>query len=131
MDTAFWITFHGELRWIVALIAVIAIVRFGLGWLQTAEYKKLDRILMAAYTGFLDLNLLLGLILLFVAGGLTPQRIEHATTMILAVGVAHSAAIWRKSDDANLKFRNNLIVVVVSLLLVVLGVFRLRQGWVW
>jgi uncharacterized membrane protein YphA (DoxX/SURF4 family) len=128
----FLLTLHGEIRWLVALIAVVAMVRFAIGWLRGAEYKGLDRGLMAAYTGFLDLNFLLGLILLFgLGGGFPAYRIEHAVTMFIAVGVAHSAAAWRKSDDAALKFRNNLIVVVVSLLVVILGVIRLRGGWLW
>ncbi|MFO7539576.1 MAG: hypothetical protein R6X32_16180 [Chloroflexota bacterium] len=129
---SFLLTLHGEIRWILALVAVIAIVRFTLGWLRRAEYKGMDRGLMAAYTGFLDLNFLLGLILLFgLGGGLPAHRIEHAVTMLIAVGVAHSSAAWRKSDDAALKFRNNLIVVVASLLFVILGVIRLRGGWLW
>jgi hypothetical protein len=128
----FLLTLHGEIRWILALIAVVAIVRFAMGWLRGVEYKGMDRGLMAVYTGFLDLNFLLGLILLFgLGGGFPAQRIEHAVTMFIAVGVAHSAAAWRKSDDAALKFRNNLIVVVVSLLIVILGVIRLRGGWLW
>jgi hypothetical protein len=128
----FLLTLHGEIRWILALVAVVAIVRFALGWLRNMEYKGMDRGLMAAYTGFLDLNFLLGLILLFgLGGGFPPHRIEHAVTMFIAVGLAHSAAAWRKSDDAALKFRNNLIVVVASLLIVVFGVFRLRGGWMW
>jgi hypothetical protein len=128
----FLLTLHGEIRWILALIAAVAIVRFAMGWLRGVEYQKMDRGLLAAYTGFLDLNFLLGLILLFgLGGGFPAQRIEHAVTMFIAVGVAHSAAAWRKSDDAPLKFRNNLIVVVVSLLVVILGVIRLRGGWLW
>jgi hypothetical protein len=128
----FLLTLHGEIRWILALIAVVAIVRFAMGWLRGVEYQRVDRGLVAAYTGFLDLNFLLGLILLFgLGGGFPAHRIEHAVTMFIAVGVAHSAAAWRKSDDAALKFRNNLIVVVVSLLIVILGVIRLRGGWLW
>jgi hypothetical protein len=128
----FLLTLHGEIRWIVAVIALAAILRFGFGWLRQAEYKGLDRGMMAAYTGFLDLNFLLGLILLFgLGGGFPAHRIEHAVTMFLAVGVAHSAAAWRKSEDAALKFRNNLLVVVASLLFVILGVIRLRGGWLW
>jgi hypothetical protein len=125
-------TLHGEIRWIVALIAFVAIIRFALGWWRGAEYKGIDRGLMAAYTGFLDLNFLLGLILLFGLGdGFPSYRIEHAVTMFIAVGLAHSAAAWRESDDAALKFRNNLLVVTASLAVVILGVVRLRGGWLW
>ena len=128
---SFILTLHGEVRWLLALLAVAAIVKFAAGLIAKQNYKGLDRGLMSGYTILMDINLLMGLILLFgLGGGLTMPRIEHATTMILAVGVAHSSAAWRKSDDDQKKFRNNLIVVVVSLLLIVVGVLRLRGGWV-
>lgn len=127
----FLLKFHGEMRWLVALAGVVAIVRYALGWARRSEFKGLDRGLMAAFTGLLDLNLLMGLILLFGLGGeLTAGRIEHATTMFLAIAVVHSSAMWRKSDDAVKKFRNNLIVIVVAVVLVIVAVIRLRAGWV-
>jgi hypothetical protein len=78
----------------------------------------------------LDVNVLLGLILLFFyGGGFTANRIEHAVTMILAAVAAHLNMLWRNSPDSQVKFRNNLIVVVISLILVAVGVIRLRGGW--
>ena len=122
---------HGELRWLVALLAVIAVVKFGIGWVRRTEFKGVDRGLMAAFTGLLDLNLLFGLVLLFGMGtGLIGYRIEHATTMLLAVVAAHLSAIWRRSEDSARKFRNNLIVIIVASVLVLIGVFRLRGGWI-
>lgn len=127
----FLLTLHGEVRWLLALLAVIAIVKFAVGFIRKQEYKGLDRGLMSGYTILMDINLLMGLILLFGLGGGFPMaRIEHATTMILAVGIAHSNAAWRKSDDDQKKFRNNLIVVLVSIALIVVGVLRLRGSWV-
>ena len=124
------ITIHGLIRWLVALVAVVAIVRFALGWLQQMDDSNLDRGLMSAYTGLLDLNFLLGLVILVFGGGFTGQRLEHAATMLIAIAIAHSSAAWRKSEDAQKKFRNNLAVVVVSLIFVFVGVVRLRGGWI-
>jgi len=122
------LTIHGEIRWLVALLAIIVIVKFVIGLIQKAEYKKIDRILMSSFVGFMDINLLLGLILLFQFGFNSMLRIEHATTMILAVVVGHSNAAWKKKGS-QVKFRNNLIVVVVALALVFVGVIRLRGGF--
>ena len=127
----FLLMLHGELRWVFALVAVVAIVKFAAGWIRRTEFKGMDRGLMAAFTGLLDLNLLLGLVLLFGMGtGMLGYRVEHATTMFLAVVAAHLSAIWRRSDDSTRKFRNNLIVVVLASALVVVGVLRLRGGWI-
>jgi len=49
------------------------------------------------------------------------QRWEHLGIMLVAVIVAHLPAMWKKKDDTT-RYRNTLIAVVVSLLLVVLGV---------
>jgi hypothetical protein len=128
---AFLLKFHGEMRWLVALVGTIAAIRFAAGWLRRTEFKSVDRLLMLAFTILLDINLLLGLTLLFsLPGGWVAFRLEHATTMILALVVAHSSAAWRRSDDPTRKFRNNFIVVVVALVLVAVGVIRLRGGWI-
>ena len=121
---------HGMVRWLVALVAIVAIIKFAMGWLQKLPYMGMDRGLMSGYTGLLDLNFALGLIILIFGGGFNAVRIEHAVTMLIAIGIAHSSAAWRKSDDAQKKFRNNLIVVVVSLIFIFMGVMRLRGGWV-
>ena len=126
----FVLEIHGLVRWLVALVAIIAIVKFALGWLRHMPFTPVDRSIMSAYTGLLDTNLLLGLILFFGLGGGFPfNRIEHASTMIVAIVVAHLSAIWRKSDDAAKKFRNNLIVVVVSFILIITAVTVLRGSW--
>ena len=128
----FLLKLHGGVRWLAATVAAIALVRFAIGWVRRSEFKGLDRALMAAFAGLLDLNLLLGVVLLLTLGdGLPGHRLEHATTMLLAVVVAHLAAIWRRADPAAVKFRGNLIVVAVAATLIVVGVVRLRGGWVW
>ena len=127
----FLLTFHGEMRWLVLLAALLVAGRSIFGLIRGLDFGKGDRILMSVLVGLLDLNLLLGLILLAGGpGGLAPYRLEHAVTMILAVLAAHSWAIWRRFPNSALKFRNTLIVVVLVLVLVCLGVYRLRGGFV-
>jgi membrane-associated phospholipid phosphatase len=127
----FILTIHGLMRWLVAIAGLIAIIKFAYGWLSKADYTPLDKRIMSIFTILLDINVLLGLILLFgLGGGFPSERLEHATTMILAAVTAHLSAIWRKSPNSAVKFRNNLIVVVIALLFIVMGVSRLRGGWV-
>ncbi len=121
---------HGLIRWLVALSALVALVKFGLGWARKSSYTAADNGIMSAFTGLMDTNLLLGLFLLFALGnGFPMNRLEHAGTMIVAVVVAHLSAIWRKSDDSAKKFRNNFGVVLVALALVFTAVTQLRGGW--
>lgn len=123
------LTIHGEMRWLVALAAIVVIVKFLIGWLGKREYTSLDRTLLTVFTILLDINVLLGLILLFFGGGFSGPRLEHATTMILAAIAAHMTAIWRRSTDSSIKFRNQLLMVLLALVLVLFGVIRLRGGF--
>ena len=122
-------TIHGEVRWLVAIVAVIVIVKFAIGLIQKSEYKSMDRGLMSGLVGLIDINFLLGLILLFSLGFDSRTRLEHAGTMFVAVLLAHSNAAWRKSEDSAKKFRNNLILVIVVLALVFAGVTVIRDGF--
>ena len=118
---------HSINRWIIVVVAVIALIKFLLGWLRSQEYQPADRVLMAAYTGLLDLQLLLGIILL-IGLGLVDYRIEHAVTMLIAIILAHLSRLWRDKPD-KVKFRNNFFAILVGMLLIVAGIFVLPQGW--
>ena len=118
---------HSINRWIIVVVAVIALIKFLIGWLRDQEYLSRDRGLMAAYTGLLDLQLILGIILL-IDLGLVGYRIEHAFTMMIAIILAHLSRMWRDKPD-KVKFRNNFLAILVGVLLIVAGVFVLPQGW--
>jgi hypothetical protein len=120
---------HSFVRWIIVLVALVAAIKFALGWRNKARVQKSDRALMSAFSGLVDLQVLLGLILLLGQGMMTPvgfpiNRIEHFCFMIVAAIVAHTPMRWRKSDDST-ALRNNLLVIVVVLVLIVLGVASL------
>lgn len=123
---SFVLTLHSLVRWLILVIALIALVKFAMGWLQKQEFKAMDRGLMSGFTGLIDLQLLLGFILLLGDGiGVTRHRMEHATTMIIVMIIAHLPMRWRNNPDDTIKFRNNLAVIVVTLLLIVAGIFVL------
>ncbi len=126
----FILTLHSIVRWLTVLVAMAAIVKFALGWLQKQPFDKSARALSGAFGGLMDLQLLLGFIFFFWNGMMIPgglmlsHRLEHLTTMLLAVIVAHLPAMWKKADD-NKRYRNTLFAIVLSLLLVILGVTML------
>ena len=122
-------TIHGELRWLVALAALVVVVKFLIGWLGKRDYTALDRSLLTVLTITLDINVLLGVILLFFGGGFSGPRLEHATTMLLAAVAAHMTAVWRRSTDSPTKYRNQLMLVLLALALVFMGVIRLQGSF--
>ena len=124
----FVLTVHSIVRWLVVLVAVIAVVRYALVMAGRAQPSGMDRGLSSGYTGLLDLNVLLGLILI-IGLGFTTQAIEHAVTNLIGVAVAHIfAQRAKKIEAATLKARTNLLGVVISLAIIIVGV-ALVGGW--
>ena len=123
---------HSYLRWLIVLVALVAIIKFALGWLRGGEFKGMDRGLSSGFSGLLDLQVTLGLILMIWTGltgvGFPMFRIEHATTMIIAAVVAHLPARWKNAAD-KVRFRNTLFCILGALLLIYVGVMRLPGGW--
>lgn len=123
---------HSHLRWLVVIVAAIAILKFALGWLRGGAFKGMDRGLSAAFSGIVDLQAALGLIYLIWDGvaktGFPMFRIEHAVTMTIAAFVGHLSARWKNADDKT-RFRNSLIIVADVLIIIFVGVARLPGGW--
>jgi len=122
---------HSGVRWLILLVAVVAIVKFLLGWLRGGPFKGMDRGLMSGFSGLMDLQVTLGIILMLWSGfagvGFPRYRLEHALTMIIAAVVAHMSARWKNADDRT-RFRNNLFLIVGSLILVLIGISILPGG---
>ena len=123
----FLLTVHSIVRWIVVIVTIIALINNLQGWLQSKEYGARDGRIMSIFVGFLDLQLIIGMILLFTMG-FTRYRIEHGVTLIFAVTLAHVNIRWRNKED-KVKFRNNSILIIVVMLLIIAAVSVLPQGW--
>jgi hypothetical protein len=125
---------HSLLRWMVVILAVISAVKFALGWLRGSEFKSIDRSLVAAFSGLLDLQALLGIILLVGLGlsgeGFPTIRFAHGAIMFIVLILAHLPARWKNASD-RIRFRNTLFCTLGALLLIYLGVMLLPVGWSW
>jgi hypothetical protein len=119
---------HSAVRWVVVLVGVVAAVR-AVMVMTGRPASKMDRGLMSGFTGLMDLNVLLGLILIIGLGEWEMAQIEHAVTNIIAVVVAHIfVARAKKIEDPKRKAQLHLLGVVVSLAIIVVGV-ALVNGW--
>jgi hypothetical protein len=79
---------HSLVRWVIEIISAVALIWFLLVWLRGLRNERLDRSLMAAFSGALDVQVLLGIIYILGSGlsgvGFPLYRIEHA---LLILGV--------------------------------------------
>lgn len=122
---------HSIIRWIILLVALIAILKFALGWLRSDAFKGMDRGLAAGYSGLMDLQAILGIIYFlwngFTMAGFPLFRFEHAFVMLLAIIAAHLPRRWKNADDRT-HFRNNLFAIVASVILILIGISILPGG---
>jgi len=123
---------HSYLRWLILVVALIAVIKFAIGWRRGSAFQKMDRGLAAGFSGLMDLQALIGLIFLVWNGlagtGFPVFRIEHTVTMIVAAVVAHLHVLWKNVDDKK-RFRNSLFIILDTLIVVFIGVARLPGGW--
>ncbi len=116
---------HSILRWVILLVAVIAIIVFLVAWLRRSQLQGVDRGLMSGFSGLMDLQATLGIVLLIWGGlggiGFPAYRIEHGLIMVLAAVVAHLSARWKKVEGPE-RYRNYFLTILGSLLLVLIGI---------
>src|SRR5678815_2679322 len=100
---------HFILRWVILLVAVIALVVFLVSWLRRSQLQGVDRGLMSGFSGLMDLQATIGIVLLIWGGlgglGFPRYRIEHGFIMALAAVAAHLSARWKNADEP-LRYRN-------------------------
>jgi len=128
---------HGHNRWLMIIFAIFAIISIIMNMKDSGEFKKITMFAGSLYAYGLALQFVIGLILFFPKGNaldwdMSALRIqlEHATTMILAIAIAHSPAAWKKLETSK-RLRNTLIAYIISMALIILGVIRIGGMALW
>ena len=133
MDTNIIQTIHGHWRWVVALVALAALVKFAIGWFGKGKVNSLDKQLASAYAIVITIQLALGVINLIIKltqgifiGSLYPEHILYG---LVATGLAHAIPMRKDERPDDRRFRMGFIFVLASIVIVVLSVVRMRGGW--
>jgi hypothetical protein len=121
----FILTLHSILRWATIIVAVAALVKFGIGWFGKKPYDNTANRLRVGFTSLMDVQLLLGGFYLVLGGlmgiGWPSYRLEHLGIMVVAVVLAHLTSLGKGKGD-NTRYRNGFLFVLASLVVVVIGV---------
>ncbi|MDH5655415.1 MAG: cytochrome B [Spirochaetia bacterium] len=138
---------HSGIRWILLAALIAAVVTSFGGWKKNQEYGKNSKILHLSVLIITHLQMLLGLVLFFMAWGVKVDfsqmgnsmvrffTVEHSFTMLAAVvlitlGYSRS----KKISESALRFRKIFIFYFIALLLILLGIpwpFRSHLGAGW
>ena len=128
---------HSWLRWFVLLTGVLAVFRAYAGWSGNQPFTKADNGISAAFSGFMWLQVLVGLGLYF---GLSPYGtaglktystthdpqvrffgMEHIALMLVAAVLAQVGRIaLKRAPDGALRHKKAFIYFGIALLLVLL-----------
>ena len=127
-----FVTIHGLFRWVVAILAIVVLVKYAIGWLGKREFTPLDKQLGSSYAWAMTIQFVLGLVVIigYVFSGLfrPGSHIEHSFYGLVAVALAHMTAMFKNQPDGK-RFRNAFFLVLLSLIVIILSVLRLRGGW--
>ncbi|HEY3902082.1 MAG TPA: hypothetical protein VGM54_25950 [Chthoniobacter sp.] len=133
------LTIHSYLRWLVVIAAVAAVICAFLGLIRNRSFKSGGRKFGAIYTGLLDLQLLIGIYLyatspivrvalanMAVAMKQKELRffaVEHLTTMLITVVLAHVGSIRSKrAPNDKTAYSRALFWYLASTIVLFLGI---------
>ncbi len=131
--------FHSFVRWVLIIVAVIAVVRAFAGWLGKKEWTALDSRLGVLLSSSADVQMLLGLILYIFLSPLTQAAfkdfgaamtdsmlrywgVEHIGMLFAAVVLIHMGQTMAKRAAAALKHKWAAIFLGLALLAMLVAI---------
>ena len=128
------LSIHGYWRWVVLVVALLALVKFVIGWLGKGKVTDLDKTLGRVFAWVMTIQLVLGVLNLLsfvMAGAFNPRtQMEHMVYGLLATGLAHALPLRKENRADSARFMMSAVYVLLALALIVFSVIRLRGGWV-
>jgi hypothetical protein len=124
----FLVDVHGLVRWFILSLAVVGAARSLVSMLTvSAKFTRLDVGLSNAYSGILDLQGLIG-ILMMAAALVTHSAVRwlHPIIMILAIMVGHLNRRFRARPDRT-RHQYQAAIYAGSLVLVAIGLALINQ----
>ena len=131
---------YNILRWVVLVLAVVALLQAYIGWIGKREYTEIDRKAGVFFSVSLDIQVFLGLFLYVFLSPITrtayqdfstamtiPEirffAVEHILMMILAVILVHVGTILTKKATSDVsKYRRAAIWYSLASLVVIIAI---------
>jgi heme A synthase len=117
---------HSGLRYLVLLAGLVALAYFVSGLAMKRPVDKGVRVLGSIFTGLLDLQVVLGLIMVAL-GRFYPQLIGHLAMMLLAAAVTHVLLVVNRKRPSP-GYVLPLVAVLVALALIAGGIMAIGRG---
>jgi heme A synthase len=125
-------TIHGLWRWVLAIAAIVLIVKSVIGLAKGAEYTEADRKLAFYFAMAVTVQFLLGAANLIgkISIGAFSARLhmEHLVTGTVATALSHMPPMFKRRSS-RARFAGTLILAVLSILVAIVNVGLVRGSW--
>ena len=122
-------TIHSYVRYLVLLAGVGAIVTAIMGWSRAGLPPRAERALSGAFVGLLDLQVVLGVLLLLTGFPFYGQLAGHLFMMLLAAAAAHGTQVMaRRREPARSGSPVRTGGFVLAMLLIVAGIMAIQRS---
>jgi hypothetical protein len=117
-----FILIHSLWRWVLLLVAIVTIARAAMGYFQKQAFQSIDGTLGQIYPIVVDIQALIGIILLILVWNSPSQpSLLHPLFMLLALVLAHAVRPLSRGQDDEGKHRAQLVGFGGSLVLILVG----------
>ena len=106
---------HNILRWVVLVLAIVAIVRAYLGWFGKREFTETDRRVGVYFSISIDIQLLLGLILYLFLSPITRTAFQDFSSAMAITDIRFFAA-------------EHILMMILAAILVHVGTFLSKRA---
>lgn len=118
---------HSGVRYLVLLAGLIAVLYAAVGLFGRRPYDRGGRITMQTFVVLLDVQLLLGLLLVF-SRPYYPALAGHIVMMVLAAGTAHAASsVNRRRPIERKSWALQLGAAVLALVFIIGGILAIGR----
>lgn len=118
---------HSGNRYLILLAGLLTVLYGLYGWATRRPYDKKIKVLGAAFSGLLDLQILMGL-LMILTGTFYPALIGHVMVMVFAAVAAHiPLAVMKRRPLEQRTFAPHAAWAIVALVLIWGGVLAIGR----
>jgi hypothetical protein len=118
---------HSGLRYLVLLLGLAVVAYAAYGLITKRPYDQRMRILSLAFSGMLDLQVVVGLAYLFTSR-FYPQLGGHLLMMILAVAITHIvSAVQRRRPPEQRTYAPHVVGTLVVLAIISFGILAIGR----
>lgn len=122
-------TIHSYVRYLVLVAGVGAIITAIIGWRAAGLPPRAERALSGAFVGLLDLQVVLGVLVLLTGFPFYGALTGHLFMMVLAAAAAHGASVMaRRREPARSGSPVRTVGFMLAMLLIVGGIMAIQRS---